>query len=164
MRGRNVCLASLGAGPSRLCRIGRQSCVQLCGRFQHFLLSFSVVMQCFHRCGMSMHLCRSRFRSCNRRFLVLPSFTPKTMRSLSRLSCKQSQKLHVFRRFFSAATYVSVVLSKCCARVLNLYRSKVSLVCPKMWPSILPMMIAIVSVSAGRKRYRPVVLRHPSSK
>ena len=58
---------------------------------------------------MSIHLCRSRFRSCSRRFLVLPSFTPKTMRSLSRLSCKQSQKLHVFRRFFSAATYVSVV-------------------------------------------------------
>ena len=100
----------------------------------------------------------------NRRFLVLPSFTPKTMRSLSRLSCKQSQKLHVFRRFFSAATYVSVVSSKCCARVLNLYRSNVSLVCPKMWPSILPMMIAIVSVSAGRKRCRPVVLRYPSSK
>ena len=54
------------------------------------------------------------------------SLTPKAMRSLSSLSCKQSQKLHIFRRFFGAATQVSVVSFWCAFCVLNLYLSNAS--------------------------------------
>ena len=49
---------------------------------------------------MSMHLDRSRLRSCRSLFLTPLSRTPKTILSLSRLSFRKSQKLHIFLKNF----------------------------------------------------------------
>ena len=52
---------------------------------------------------ISMHVLRFRSASCNSRFPVELSLMPRTMRSLKRVSFKQSQKLHVEERVRKAA-------------------------------------------------------------
>lgn len=56
----------------------------------------------------SMHFLRPKFLSCKRRFLRLRLLTPSTIRSLSKLLFKHSQKPHVLANDRRAATYASI--------------------------------------------------------
>ena len=70
-----------------------------------------------------MAYCRSHLR-------VMPSLIPSTILSLISESWRHVQKLHVCASVRNSATYLSMLSPSFCARLLNTYRSYVSLVSP----------------------------------